>query len=205
MFLLRYILIVLSISLFCCKNDIVKVKDGNGTIIEEYTVDKDKKKHGLYTAYNDKGIISETAEYVNGQLHGERKIYDADGNLEIVESYKDNVTDGPYSVLYPDGQVKFETTYSAGVMNSKAKSYTAAGTLKEEVTFVNNEENGPFKEYYDNGNIEWEGTYLNGDNEFGLLKHYDESGELIRKMMCDSMAICRTIWTKADGDITPKF
>ena len=206
MFLIRYILIVLSLSLFSCMdNSMVEIKDDDGNIIEKYSVNKDNQKHGPYIAYNEGGAMTETAEYANGKLNGERKIYDTDGNVEIIETYKSGVTDGPYSVLYPDGKVKFVTTYTAGVMNSIAKSYNPQGILKEEVTFVDNEENGPFKEYYDNGKMEWEGTYLNGDNEYGLLKNYNESGELVKKMMCDSMAICRTIWTKADGDITPKF
>ena len=64
-----------------------------------------------------------------------------------------------------------------------------------------NNENGPFKEYYPNGNIHWEGNYLNGDNEFGILNEYNEQGELIKKMDCDSMAVCKTIWTKENGDI----
>ena len=33
---------------------------------------------------------------------------------------------------------------------------------------------------------------FNGDNEFGLLERFDTTGTLIKKMMCDSMAICRT-------------
>jgi antitoxin component YwqK of YwqJK toxin-antitoxin module len=201
----RYFLLVLSLALFSCKSNMTEVKDDNGNVIEKYEVNKDNKKHGAYSAYNEAGKLTETATYNNDQLEGERKIYDANGNVEILENYKDNTTNGPYKVYYPNGNVKFETVYTSGVLNGSAKSYTEDGKLKEEVTFSNNEENGPFKEYYDNGNIEWEGTYLNGDNEFGLLKNYDESGELVKKMMCDSMAICRTIWTKADGDITPKF
>lgn len=68
---------------------------------------------------------------------------------------------------------------------------------------VNNEENGPFTEYHENGQKAWEGTFLNGDNEYGLLQQYDEAGTLIKKMNCDSLGVCTTIWTLKDGDITP--
>jgi antitoxin component YwqK of YwqJK toxin-antitoxin module len=201
----RYFLLVLSLAIFSCQSHMTEVKDENGNVIQKYEVNKDNEKHGQYSAYSEDGQLTETATYSHNKLEGERKLYDANGNIEIVENYKNNITEGPYQVYYPDGKVKFETVYTSGVLNGTAKSYSADGQLTEEVTFFNNEENGPFTEYYDNGNIEWEGTYLNGDNEFGLLKNYDEAGELIKKMMCDSLAVCRTIWTKADGDITPKF
>ena len=90
-------------------------------------------------------------------------------------------------------------------MQGLIKSYYPEGPLKEEVTMVDNEENGPFTEYYKDGTKEWEGTYLNGDNEFGLLKHYNDKGVLIKKMMCDSLAICSTIWTLEGGDVKPKI
>lgn len=40
-----------------------------------------------------------------------------------------------------------------------------------------------------------------GNNEFGLIKEYDETGQLIRKMMCDDRAICTTTWS-IDGSKT---
>ena len=205
MVFVRYFLLIITLSLFSCKDSMTVIKDENGNVIERYHLNEQEQKHGAYSAYNASGEVTETANYSNDKLEGERKVYTADGNLEILENYKNNIMEGPYTVYHPNGQVSFEAEYTNGVLNGTTKSYNKDGSLKEEVTFSMNEENGPFKEYYANGNLEWEGTYLNGDNEFGLLKKYDESGELVKKMMCDSMAICRTIWTKADGDITPKF
>ena len=50
-------------------------------------------------------------------------------------------------------------------------------------------------EYFRNGNLEAEGTYRNGDNEHGLLKLYNEEGELIKTMNCED-GVCRTVWKK---------
>jgi len=205
MLYLRYLFIVISLAIFGCKSEYIETKDENGNVIERYQVNTENQKDGLLTIYSTDGVIGETANYKNGKLSGVRKIFYADGNLEIEENYQNDIADGPYKVYHPNGKVNFEANYANGVLQGITKTYNDKGQLKEEVTFSNNDENGPFKEYYDNGQLEWEGTYLNGDNEFGLLKKYDDSGELVKKMMCDSMAICRTIWTKADGDITPKF
>ena len=80
-------------------------------------------------------------------------------------------------------------------MDGVWKRYYDTGELREEVNFVNNDENGPFREYYKNGNIKAEGTYINGPNEQGELKEYNEDGELIKIMSCTN-GICNTIWVK---------
>jgi len=80
-------------------------------------------------------------------------------------------------------------------MNGLVKGYYPSGALKEEVTFANNVEEGPFTEYHENGHVMWKGTYRNGDHEFGLLEKFDETGVLVRKMMCDERGICHTTWT----------
>ena len=71
--------------------------------------------------------------------------------------------------------------------------YYPSGEIMEKVTFVDNQENGPFIEYHKNGQISVEGQYLDGDNEHGELKFFDEAGLHYRTMRCDS-GLCRTIW-----------
>ena len=60
---------------------------------------------------------------------------------------------------------------------------------------VQNEENGPFKEYHLNGNLKAVGNYLNGPNEDGNLKVYDENGDLEREMECTA-GICHSIFSR---------
>ena len=175
-----------------------------GKKLEEYSVDESGKKHGLLKSYHDNGNIREESQYEHGKLNGVRKIFDSDGTLEIEETYRDDVMDGPYTVYYRNGQAEIKTHYTEGTLTGILTKFYENGVTMEEVTFVDNIENGPFKEYYETGEIQWEGSYLNGDNEFGLLIQYEKSGEIIKKMMCDSLAICQTIWTKEKGDIEPK-
>ena len=79
-------------------------------------------------------------------------------------------------------------------MNGPWLGYHENGQLKERVQFQDNDENGPFVEYHPNGNLAAEGTYKDGDNEDGELKIYDESGALLRTMLCDR-GRCRTTWS----------
>ena len=189
--------------LFSCQDNLVTIKNDKGVIVENYQILPDSTKNGLYTAYFDNGKTRETATYENGTLVGERIIYFPNGNPEIRENYVDGQLAGTYYSYYENGQVEISAPYSDGNMNGSLTAYYENGKVKEVVTIVDGNENGPFKEYYENGQIHWEGNYLNGDNEFGLLKEYDENGKLLKKMMCDSLAICRTIWTPQDGDIVP--
>lgn len=180
---------------FSCSEKSTKTYHENGQLMEEYFSDKDGQKHGAYVAYYDTGILYEKSEYNHGKLRGSRLIHYPDGQLEISESYDDSgMLDGPYITYYKNGKVMAEKVYSKNILQGKVSVYYEDGQLKEEVWFKDNQENGPFTEYFPNGKVQWKGTYLNGPNEFGALEEYDSTGVLIKQMLCDSLAICRSTW-----------
>ena len=200
----HYSLLLAILFCYACHNsNLVTIKDDAGKIAEKYAVNEAGTKHGPYESYIN-GVLVEKSNYQNDKLHGSRILYHTNGAVEIEENYDNDVIVGSYKTYFHTGVLAQEAMYTNGVMQGILKSYYEDGSLKEEVTMVNNEENGPFKEYHENGKIAWEGQFLNGDNEFGLLKNYDESGVLIKKMMCDSLAICTTIWTLEKGNVTTK-
>ncbi len=160
-------------------------------------------KQGLYTRLTKEGVKIEEAMYENDTLNGFRRLYYEDGSVFIEEQYEMGAFQGAWKTFHENGQLKLEGEYIDNKMEGKWKGYYDNGALKEEVLFEGNEENGAFIEYYKNGKLKAEGAYLNGDNENGLLKLYDETGELVKKMDCKK-GVCRTIWTKEEGDITPK-
>ena len=188
-----FLLIIMVFS--SCKDKIIITSHETGEKFEEYQYTGDSLKQGFYKRYSPGGILLEEANYVEGKLVGERIIYNANGDKEISENYTNDILNGPCTVFHPNGNIKMESTYSNNILSGLVKVYYPSGKLKEEVQFVDNVEEGPFKEYHENGNLMWEGNYKNGDNEFGLLKEYNDQGELIRKMMCDDRAICTTTWT----------
>jgi len=200
---LTLILSTVSLLILSCQQaNIITNKDDQGRVTEKYNINDDSLKHGLYEAYIN-GAKVEEAHYDNGKLQGTRKIYRSNGAIEIEEQYDNNVISGKYKTFHLDGTLSQEANYVDGVMQGELKSYYQNKQLKEVVTMVNNEENGPFVEYHENGQKSYEGNYLNGENEYGLLQQYDESGVLIKKMTCDSLGVCTTIWTLKDGDIAP--
>lgn len=199
----RFLLFIF-ICVSCGQQNFIEVKDESGLLKQKYQTNKEGVKHGVAFEYFDTGELQIEENYKNGILHGPRKILFKNGNTEIEEMYEEGVIKGDYRVFYENGQLNIKANYKEGKMEGMLIRYFESGSIMEEVNMKDNEENGPFKEYYENGQVQWEGVYLNGENEFGELKQYDEKGTLIKKMMCDSFAVCQTIWDIERGDITPQ-
>lgn len=193
--------LILSLSLIilgCSTENIVQIKDDEGRIRESYQITKDSVKNGIYKAFYESGDLFEESNFIDGIQEGQRTIFYESGGKEIEEMYKSSLLNGDYKVYYESGKLKIEALYVNNEIKGKLKKYYETGQLMEDVSYSNNEENGPFIEYWENGNLKWEGSYRFGDNEYGELKKYDEQGVLIRKLMCDSLAVCRTFWTLAE-------
>jgi len=187
----------------CSSERFVEVKDDEGNLLEKYQVDKDGTKNGSYESYYSGKLVSK-ANYKEGIESGKRVIFYENGNPEIEENYRNGALEGDYRVYYKTGELKLVSNYQNNTIQGQVKKYYQSGQLMEDVAFVDNEENGPFVEFWENGNLKWQGSYKDGDNEFGELQKFNEEGILIRKLMCDSLAVCRTFWTLEEGDINDK-
>lgn len=192
----RIVFLLLPIGLiFSCRNTEQKTFHENGQVKEVFQMNDEGAKHGSYTSYYEDGTSYEISTYNNGKFTGIRKLHYPDGSLEIEEMYNENgELNGSYATYYKNGQIMVKKTYKNNILEGEVTVYYENGQLKEKVLFTNNQENGPFTEYYQNGQVQWKGTYLNGPNEFGELEEYDSTGMLIKKMLCDSLAICRSTW-----------
>ena len=194
--MMKYILFITLVFTFIgCGLKHVETKFPNGKIKEVYTLNKNGEKEGKFQEYYEDGKIKEEAFFKNGKYSGIRTLFFQNGKPEIEENYTDGgLLNGAYKAYYDNGQVKVEKNYTQNVLTGPVKVYYESGKIKEEVMMSDNNENGPFTEYYEKGQIHWKGTYLNGDNEFGLLEEWDSLGTMIKRMKCDSMAVCRTFW-----------
>jgi len=191
-------LFLIPLLLIACssKTKTVEVQNDAGVIIERYIQNvKTAQKEGKSELFNENGQLLETAFYVNGQLHGTRTLYHENGVIQAVEPYENGVFKGDFQAFYDNKQLELAGKYVNGQMDGEWKRYYDSGELMEIVTFVENEENGPFVEYYKNGQQKAAGVYLEGDNEHGELKLFNENGELTKKMTCNK-GMCLTSWTK---------
>lgn len=182
----------------------VVVENDAGQIIERYQMfTEDSSRHGRTTEYFENGSIYAETNYNKGKIEGERTLFYKSGQVQIKEHYINGTFQGPYTAFYENGKIDVEGEYINGSMEGVWKKFYESGELKEEVNFKNNEENGPFNEYYKNGADKAKGFYvykLDEAREHGLLELFNEQGEIIKKMQCDS-GLCRTTWTLEQGDI----
>lgn len=164
--------------------------------ITTYTVEKKTGIHnGLYTVTDSTGVVMERGILDHGVQNGFRELLFPDGSIKIRERYKEGQLDDLYELFYPNGKIQLMGYYVKGAMYGQWRKYTENGELMERVTMANNEEMGPFTEYHPNGNLQAEGTYLHGPYEEGILKLYDESGQLQKEMFCKA-GRCYTVWVK---------
>jgi antitoxin component YwqK of YwqJK toxin-antitoxin module len=201
---MRYTLLLFLAILFlaaCSKIETVENKDESGQVTELYTINKQtKKKEGAYTAFYPNGSKREESFYINDSLHGERKLYYENGQVESLTTLANGMFEGKYQKFNEQGNLTNEGQYVNNEMAGIWKKWYDTGELQEEVSFSANLENGPFKEYHKNGKVMTEGTYLEGDNEQGELKVFDENGELTKRMFC-MFGVCADAWTKEGGDV----
>ncbi len=184
----------------CSNFETVEKKDENGKITEKYTINKKSKKmEGAYFAFYPSGQKLEESFYLNDSLHGERKLYYENGQVDQIFNHANGMFEGKYQKFNEQGRLTNEGQYVNNMASGIWKRWYDTGELMEEVGIADNLENGPFKEYHKNGKLKAEGNYLDGENENGELKMYDENGELVKKMLCD-FGICFATWTKENGE-----
>ncbi len=200
-------LFLLLIFLFCAcgTNNLeqVEVIEEDGSKLS-YTRNKENfAKEGTLTRFAVDGSKLEKAEYKNDTLNGFRHLYYPNGNIQVSENYVNGAFEGVFQSFYENSKLQLEGNYVKNVMEGVWKGYYDSGELKEEVLFKNNNENGPFVEYHKNGKLKAKGNYLEGDNEDGLLELFNEEGEMVKKMQCKK-GVCRTTWTKENGELDLK-
>ncbi len=194
--LIRILLIITAINIGC-KDQLTKTEVDPDTGFETiYSIRKeDKVYHGPYSKSDSSGLLLERGNFSEGELHGVREILYPDGQVKVRERYNRGRMTDLYEYYFPNGKHELKGYYIDGAMYGAWHKYNDQGNLVEIVTMVNNEEMGPFTEYYEDGRVQAEGTYLHGPNEDGILKLFDESGELYKTMLCDS-GRCITTWEK---------
>ena len=193
--LFPFILLLMVVSLCSC-NRPEKTYYETGELKEEIYKDKDGENHGKYLRYHLEGGMAEEASFEHGKPNGVRKLFYITGQMESESQFVNGQLNGYHRVYYPSGKLMIDAINKNNALNGTFKKFNEDGSLQEVVTLVDGEENGPFEEYYKNGKMKWKGTYRNGDQEIGLLEHFDSTGVKVKTMMCDSLLICRTIWKK---------
>ncbi len=174
----------------------------NGNIKTESTY-RDGFLHGYYKEYNEKGILTVTMLYDNGNIVEEdvdddpeidiQNRYDSEGNLIYSGPFRMGTPVGIHREYNSEGSVKSAVIYndkgikvSEGIVTEDGrrsgiwKNYYDNGKLRGEGEYDNNRRTGSWKFYNDNEKLIQTGGYRNGRTE-GLWQWHFPDGKLIRE------------------------
>lgn len=143
------------------------------------------KNNGL--EFSDYGKI--VANYKNGQLDGEYKLFSKSGQLEKEGYYKEGRQLGEWKE-YKDGFL-LETVYYTEEFKPKIyREWHKTGNLAIEKNYDDLDKKiGTYKEYWDNGKLKEEGNFKD-DKKDGKWSEYDITGKkLIEKTYIDGELI----------------
>ncbi len=175
----------------------------NGRMVTEAHYDKNGERFGNWNWYHDQSKLKEVANFKDGKLEGENKIFYPDGQLSIKTFYKEGELDGEFLYYNEKGALKQKKYFEAGKLvgtytayfnvgeeipefiipykedkiQEKALEYFANGKLYSEIPFKDGERHGIEKIFYLNGNLSNELTYVNGKLH-GPYKLYHPDGKI---------------------------
>lgn len=141
-------------------------EQGDKTVEIHYEEDK---KNGLRKTYRDGNVVKEE-NFVNDQLQGFTREYDAKGRLIREIPFVDGLEKGEGYEYNEEGLIITLLTYKAGVL-----------TKKQSINRRDNQEQkqGLWMQFFSNRKVQVEGTYMN-DLKNGYWKFYQANGNLIK-------------------------
>lgn len=113
---------------------------------------KEGKQNGLFQLYTEDGILIDSANFKNGERDGlTEQYFSSTGKLRVSANYKEGILEGEYKVYYPDGTLQGEVSYKNGEMNGEFKEYYENGNLWTRQEFKDNISEGIYEIYYEDG------------------------------------------------------
>ena len=173
---MKRVYLLLAISLIplvsFCQNS-GSVNQGNdNAVVREKTANHEEnvgryvngKKDGIWTNYNDKGMLRAITEYKNGEKNGLYVTFDHQGTLEKEEYYVNGKLDGESKKYLHGNYVNVLAHYKNGELDGEYKQYyTDKPTqLMEESFYVDGVKDGKSTYFGSNGNAVAEYTYTKG-------------------------------------------
>ena len=148
----KYIILLIAICLYSCKDNVHK-------------------------EYYETGELKEVFEMEGGKLNGERKVYFKNGTLNWHAVYKDNKVNGFFKEYNEKGILIASTFFKNGIGDGIQKTYFDDGSILKEAKFVNGKSDGIYKEYFNNGKLKKIACFDHGT--FLFSKKYDQEGKLV--------------------------
>ncbi|MFT3794102.1 hypothetical protein [Flavobacterium sp.] len=201
-----------------------KVLDELGRTLSELNF-KNDEFDGLQKYFDaETNLVTGETEYKNGKLHGTKKDFFTNGQLNLVQQYADDKLNGistSYYVnggkqcevnfvndqrsgklvcLYPNGSMKSEEVYANGKLNGTHISYNQVGDITEKYQLKDDLIDGPYLSYFDGKALKEEATYANGKIN-GKFKSYFENQAIDEERTYENGNLRKVLSYWADGKL----
>ena len=132
------------------------------------------KRHGEWLFYNENGQLLLLQSYKNGILNGLQNSYNGNG-IEYSDNYQNGKLEGVSKSFYNNGKLLSEGHYKTGKQDGTFRNYYGNGQIRWKGNFSQGTTHGLWEQYYENGRLKYIGNYKDG-NEDGLWNYFNEDG-----------------------------
>lgn len=119
-----------------------------GAIVEDY---QDIPGLELVSVYQETALV-EQGDYLNGKRDGSWVVYNPNGNIKSIESYRYGLKHGVAVYTDAQGNIVRNENYVSGTLSGDYKIFENR-KVTEEGTYEAGKLSGMLKKYYPNGNI----------------------------------------------------
>ncbi len=136
--------------------------------------------NGLFTWFEENGIIHKKATYTNDKLNGHYQTFSSEGNLSKSGFYVNGIPHGEFLSYHKDGTLKLKTKAVNGNIQGEYITYFQSGSINYKLYFEQNKLLDGSLRFYENGDTM---SYLKiNSNHSGTIYHYYENNILKEKI-----------------------
>ncbi|WP_250464074.1 toxin-antitoxin system YwqK family antitoxin [Microbulbifer litoralis] len=151
----------------------------NGSVKLRGTLNENRRWQGEFTRYRENGHYT-VSQFRNGVLHGSKRHFYADGQLEIEVPYIDGEEQDGERICYnEDGQVKLRYSIVDGEKHGVQEYFRDDGVIYKRVHYKHGKYDGLVQRFSRDGQKIFEANYVD-DERLGAVREWHE-GQLTRE------------------------
>jgi len=133
------------------------------------------KYEGIQTVFYENGNIKSSANFKNGELHGELTQNFENGKIQGKAQYVEGLLNGEKQLYFENGKQSEVTIFKDNLPQSTIVFYEN-GSVKAKATFVNEKISGTMFQYYEDGSGCIETEMLDGNPKYEHVTYIDNNG-----------------------------
>ena len=168
----KYSFLILFCTFFSCSNEAeleVLASDKNLNLQNGILSYNDSPFRGTIVSYHEAGNLKYSAEYLDGQKHGQERKWYSNESLAEERFYTNGRKSGIHIAFWPNGNKKFVYHFNTiGEYNGNVKEWFKTGELMRDFNYISGKESGSQRMWNVDKSIRANYEVVNGER-FGLI------------------------------------